>query len=69
MQMIFQLAALVVFAVLGFMAIRAGSRWLWRKWDEREIVSHARKVEREQKRKEAAMRRYSMTDLKPARKS
>ncbi len=66
MQNIFIGAALLVAAVLGFLAVMAFGKWALRKWDAHEVLSYARKVEREAKRREAAMRRYSMTDLRPA---
>jgi hypothetical protein len=44
----------------------AGSRWAIAKWDAHQVMSHARAVESEAKRREAALRRYSMTDLRPA---
>jgi hypothetical protein len=62
-------AALLVAAVLAYFAATAFAKWALRRWDAHEVFSHARKVEREAKRRESAMRRYSMTDLRPARKS
>jgi hypothetical protein len=69
MQMMFIGLALLLAAVLAFLAVLHGGRWLLRKLDAHEVLSHARRVEREAKRKEAAMQRYSMKDLRPARKS
>jgi hypothetical protein len=65
MQNIYLGAALLVLAALAYIGITAIGKWALRKWDAHEVFSHARKVEREAKRKAAAMRRYSMTDLRP----
>ena len=69
MQMIFIGVALLVAVVLAFAAVWFLGKWLMRVADAREVISHARNVEREAKRKEEAMRRFAMTDLRPARKS
>jgi hypothetical protein len=66
MQNLFIGAALLIAAALSFWAVLIFGRWAMRKWDAHEVLSYARKVEREAKRREAAMRRYSMTDLRPA---
>jgi hypothetical protein len=64
MQMIFIVAVVLAFAAVWFLG-----KYLMRVADAHEVINHARNVEREAKRKEEAMRRYAMTDLRPARKS
>jgi hypothetical protein len=67
MQMIFIGAALLIAAGLSYLAVKHLGRWAVRKLDAHEVLSHARKVNREAERRERAMRKYSMTDLKPVR--
>jgi hypothetical protein len=73
MQMICIGAALIVAAVLAFVAVVKLGNWALKKWDVHTVMSHSRKVERDAKRREQEredrMRRYVMDDLRPARKS
>jgi hypothetical protein len=67
MQMMFIGLAMLVAAALGFWAVMAGGRWALRKWDTHQILSYARKVEREAKLREENARRYVMSDLRGTR--
>jgi hypothetical protein len=53
---------LLIAAILGFIAFMRTARAGLRIWDER-------LAERESQRRVSLMRRYSMTDLRPARKA
>jgi hypothetical protein len=73
MQNLYLGAALLIAATLAFFAVVKLGNWALKKWDAHTVLSHARNVEREAKRREQEreerMRRYVMDDLRPARKS